>query len=74
MSTTPSGSDELKKARDEGFLDKIAHILDPGGREISDAELIDPGANIHDEMPEAEREKPGQNPPGTQGTPGTNTR
>lgn len=30
-------------------LEKLAETIDPPGREISDAELIDPGANIPDD-------------------------
>lgn len=60
MNTTPGGpsdSKHIKEDKEEGWLEKIAHILDPGGREISDDELVDPGKNIHDEIPEADRPK-----------------
>lgn len=56
------GADK-KQGKDEGMLEKIADTVDPSGREISDDELIDPGANIKDEP--AERKGIERKPPGT---------
>lgn len=48
MNPKTSGN-EPKQGKEEGKLEKIARFIDPSGREISDAELSDPGANIPDE-------------------------
>lgn len=65
-SNTNRGTD-TKQGKEEGMLEKIAHTIDPSGREISDDELIDPGANIKDDAPK--RESTGQStdrkPPNT---------
>lgn len=40
-----------KQGKDEGTLEKVARFIDPPGREISDEELSDPGANIPSPAP-----------------------
>jgi hypothetical protein len=42
---------DSKQGKEEGAMEKIAHTIDPSGREISDDELIDPGAHIPDNPP-----------------------
>lgn len=54
---------DTKQGKDDGMLEKIARTIDPSGREISDDELIDPGANIEDKP--AERKSTSRKPPGT---------
>jgi hypothetical protein len=51
MQNKPNPNDASKQDKDDGLLEKLARLLDPSGREISDAELIDPGSNIHDTKP-----------------------
>lgn len=48
-----------KTGKEEGMLEKLAHAVEPPSREISDDELIDPGANI----PREPMEKVGRNKP-----------
>ena len=49
-----------KPGKDKGILEKVAHAVDPPSREISDEEILDPGANIPREpMEKADRNKPG---------------
>jgi hypothetical protein len=36
------------KRNEKTFLEKVAELIDPPGREITDDELLDPGANIPD--------------------------
>jgi len=38
----------LPQSGEDGLLEKLARIIDPSGREISDDELIDPGTYVHD--------------------------
>lgn len=47
--------------KDEGILEKIANTIDPAGTDVTDDEIMDPGANIRD-FPE-EQEKENRNPP-----------
>lgn len=49
MNPKTSGSDESKQGKEDGALEKMAKFIDPPGREISDDELSDPGANIPDD-------------------------
>jgi hypothetical protein len=44
-------ADKPDQQQDKGMLEKIADVIDPPGREISDDELIDPGKNIPDARP-----------------------
>lgn len=48
MNPKTSGTEEQKQGKDEGAMEKMAKFIVPPGREISDAELSDPGANIPD--------------------------
>lgn len=48
MNPTPSGTNEPNHGKDDGMLEKLARIIDPSGREISDEELSDPGTYVHD--------------------------
>jgi hypothetical protein len=52
MATGTKHGDTPKKDKDQGLLEKIAHTIDPPSREVSDDELIDPGANIPDDKQE----------------------
>ena len=45
MNIRKSGTDRSENTKDEGVLEKIAKVIDPPSREVSDAELIDPGTN-----------------------------
>jgi hypothetical protein len=47
---TPEQSGNEEKS-DEGTLEKIAKAIDPPSTDVSDDELIDPGANIRDFPP-----------------------
>ncbi|GIZ52844.1 hypothetical protein [Noviherbaspirillum aridicola] len=48
-----------KGGKNEGMLEKLAQAVDPPGREISDEEILDPGANIPREpMERVDRNKP----------------
>jgi hypothetical protein len=42
---TSTGRDAARGKDDEGALEKMAKSIAPPSREVSDAELIDPGAN-----------------------------
>jgi hypothetical protein len=44
-SGTSTGRDAARREDDEGALEKMAKTIAPPSREVSDAELIDPGAN-----------------------------
>jgi hypothetical protein len=44
-SETSTGRDAARREDDEGRLEKMAKTIAPPSREVSDAELIDPGAN-----------------------------
>ena len=49
--------------KDEGMLERIAEAIDPSGADVTDDELIDPGANIRDTPPrqdEVSRKPPEQ--------------
>jgi hypothetical protein len=51
------------KGDDKTLLEKAAQLIDPPSREVSDDELIDPGANIPNQIPgrdDAGRKTPGQ--------------
>lgn len=48
-------TDKPDQEKDKGTLEKIAQVIDPPGREISDDELIDPGKNIPDTKPDPAR-------------------
>jgi hypothetical protein len=51
---SPEQSDNDEK-KDEGKLEKIAKAIDPPGTDVSDDELIDPGANTR-EFPSRQNE------------------
>lgn len=44
--------ESANQKEDEGKLEKIARAIAPPSREVSDAELIDPGANAPVPKPE----------------------
>jgi hypothetical protein len=53
MNTGKDNTGESANRRDDdGVLEKIARAIDPPSREVSDAELIDPGANSPAPKPE----------------------
>lgn len=57
MNRNPDGAG--KTGRNEGKLEKLAQTIDPPSREISDEEILDPGANIPREpMEKADQKKP----------------
>lgn len=35
-----------KQDKDQGALEKLANVIDPASREVSDDEIFDPGTNI----------------------------
>ncbi len=45
MNTRSGSTHEPKQNQDEGKLEKLANLIDPAGRNISDDELSDPGTN-----------------------------
>jgi hypothetical protein len=53
-----SKNTDKSKNEDENFLEKLVKAIDPPGREVSDAELIDPGANSPDAKPKDPVKKP----------------
>jgi len=61
MQNKPDPNEASKQDKDDGLLEKLARLLDPSGREISDAELIDPGSNIHDTKPAPAEPQPASN-------------
>lgn len=48
MNPNSSGRPNDEGKKDEGKLEKIANTIDPAGTEVTDDELIDPGANTRD--------------------------
>jgi hypothetical protein len=60
MENKPNPNDASRQRKDDGLLEKLARLIDPSGREISDAELIDPGSNIHDTEPAPAKPQPAQ--------------
>jgi hypothetical protein len=50
------------KNQDDGMLEKIARAIDPPSREVSDAELIDPGANTPAPVPGRPTHTPAPDP------------
>jgi hypothetical protein len=45
-------ADKPDQEKNKGMLEKMAEVINPPGREISDDELIDPGKNIPDSRPD----------------------
>jgi hypothetical protein len=48
MNMQKSDDGKLEQTGDDGLLVKIARKINPPSREVSDEELIDPGANTPD--------------------------
>lgn len=49
---------DVQEDKDDGLLEKVGKVIDPSGRDVSDAELIDPGSNIPDSIPASTRPTP----------------
>jgi hypothetical protein len=61
MTVPKDDTGKSKPADDDGLLVKIARAINPPSREVSDAELSDPGANTPDSPPpdkQADKPKP----------------
>jgi hypothetical protein len=61
MNNQMNDSNKSKNEEDESALEKMAKFIDPPSREVSDAELKDPGANTPDSQPrndDAKRKSP----------------
>ncbi|MEC4722434.1 hypothetical protein RY831_25040 [Noviherbaspirillum sp. CPCC 100848] len=43
---TDTNAGKQDKDQDQGALEKLANLIDPASRDVSDAEIFDPGANI----------------------------
>jgi hypothetical protein len=71
MNSKPESERDKQRRKDDDktWLQKAAQLIDPPGREVSDDELIDPGANIPNEIPgrgDTGRKTPNQAPDRTQ--------
>ncbi|HJV73759.1 MAG TPA: hypothetical protein VJ654_06015 [Noviherbaspirillum sp.] len=58
MNTRSGDKSDAQQGKDEGALEKLANLIDPSGRKISDEELSDPGSNTPDSKPEENRATP----------------
>ena len=60
MNIRKNGIDKSMNSKDdEGALEKIAKKIAPPSREVSDAQLIDPGANTPETTPNRPSKSPG---------------
>ncbi len=58
MNAQRNDAEKSTQSADDGILEKIARAIDPPSREVSDEELIDPGANTPDSNPKGNKPKP----------------
>jgi hypothetical protein len=56
--TSEPGKPNTDQDKKQGVLEKVAQLIDPPSREVSDAELIDPGSSIPAEQQNREQKAP----------------
>lgn len=61
MNHNSQGKSPDQTKKDDGMLEKIANTIDPAGMEVTDDEIMDPGANTRDFPPDQKKEN--RNPP-----------